>query len=102
LAGAGNQDVVWEQELNVCAEENEEAGGGRVAGPAHASRWAQAAYQTSERRMSRLVLMQRSTLRYRGHRDRQEGLRTRLRELAATRLRFGYRQLTVLTPQLTR
>jgi len=60
------------------------------------ARWAQAAYQASERRVSRLVLIQRSTLRYQGHRDRQEGLRIRLRELAASRVRFGYRRLTVL------
>jgi putative transposase len=60
------------------------------------ARWAQAAYQASERRVSRLVLIQRSTLRYRGHRDQQEGLRMRLRELAATWGRFGYRRLTVL------
>ena len=40
--------------------------------------------------------MQRSTLRYQGHRDRQEALRMRLRELAANRVRFGYRRLTVL------
>ena len=60
------------------------------------ARWAQAAYQASERRVSRLVLTQRSTLRYQGHRDRQEALRMRLRELAASRVRFGYRRLTVL------
>jgi putative transposase len=46
--------------------------------------------------VSRLVLIQRSTLRYQGHRDRQEALRMRLRELAANRVRFGYRRLTVL------
>ena len=60
------------------------------------ARWAQVAYQASERRVSRLVLIRRSTLRYQGHRDRQEALRMRLRELAATRVRFGYRRLTVL------
>jgi putative transposase len=60
------------------------------------ARWVQAAYQASERRVSRLVLIQRSTLRYQGHRDRQEALRMRLRELAANRVRFGYRRLTVL------
>ncbi len=60
------------------------------------ARWAQAAYQASERRVSRLLLIQRSTLRYQGHRDRQETLRMRVRELAASRVRFGYRRLTVL------
>lgn len=60
------------------------------------ARWAQAAYQASERRVSRLILIQRSTLRYQDHRDRQEALRIRLRDLAASRVRFGYRRLTVL------
>jgi putative transposase len=36
------------------------------------------------------------TLRYQSRRDRQDALRQRLRELAAVRVRFGYRRLTVL------
>jgi len=36
------------------------------------------------------------TLRYQATRDRQDVLRQRLRELAAVRVRFGYRRLTVL------
>ena len=40
--------------------------------------------------------MARASLRYQGHRDPQEALRIRLRELAAARVRFGYRRLTVL------
>ena len=40
--------------------------------------------------------MRIQTLRYRLTRDRQEALRQRLRELAAVRVRFGYRRLTVL------
>jgi putative transposase len=36
------------------------------------------------------------TLRYQHHRDRQEPLRVRLRELAGSRVRYGYRRLTVL------
>ena len=40
--------------------------------------------------------MQMATLRYRSRRDRQDALRQRLRELAAVRVRFGYRRLTVL------
>jgi putative transposase len=58
--------------------------------------WAEQAYQASERRAARLVPIPRSTLRYRSRRDPQEGLRMRLRELAASRVRFGYRRLTVL------
>ena len=60
------------------------------------ARWAPAAYQVSERLVSRLVPIPRSSLRYESHRDRQEALRMRLRELAASRVRFGYRRLTVL------
>jgi putative transposase len=40
--------------------------------------------------------VQMGTLRYRSRRDRQDALRQRLRELAAVRVRFGYRRLTVL------
>jgi putative transposase len=40
--------------------------------------------------------MQRSSLRYESHRDQQGPLRMRLRELAGSRVRFGYRRLTVL------
>ena len=40
--------------------------------------------------------MARASLRYQGHRDPQEALRMRLREVAASRVRFGYRRLTVL------
>ena len=59
-------------------------------------RWAQAAFAVSERRVARLLPIQLATLRYRSRRDPQLGLRLRLRELAATRVRFGYRRLTVL------
>ena len=64
------------------------------------ARWAQTTYQVSERRVSRLVLMARASLRYQEHRDRQDALRMRLRELAAARVRFGYGRLTVLLPTL--
>lgn len=40
--------------------------------------------------------MRLETLRYQSTRDRQDALRQRLRELAAVRVRFGYRRLTVL------
>jgi putative transposase len=36
------------------------------------------------------------TLRYQHRRDPQEALRMRLRDLAASRVRYGYRRLTVL------
>ena len=40
--------------------------------------------------------MARASLQYRSRRDPQTALRMRLRELAASRVRFGYRRLTVL------
>jgi len=52
------------------------------------ARWAQVTYQVSERRVSRLLPMARASLRYQGHRDPQEALGMRLRELAAARVRL--------------
>jgi len=60
------------------------------------ARWVQTIYQVSERRVSRLSVMARASLQYRSRRDPQEVLRMRLRELEASRVRFGYRRLTVL------
>ena len=40
--------------------------------------------------------MARASLRYQGHRDPQDALRMRLREVTASRVHFGYRRLTVL------
>ena len=50
----------------------------------------------SQRRAARLIPVDRMTLRYEHHRDSQEALRVRLRELAGSRVRYGYRRLTVL------
>jgi putative transposase len=58
--------------------------------------WAQAVHQLSQRRVAGLIPVERGTLRYEHHRDRQEALRVRLRELAGSRVRYGYRRLTVL------
>ena len=58
--------------------------------------WAQTAYRLSQRRAARLIPVRLETLRYQSTRDRQDALRQRLRELAAVRVRFGYRRLTVL------
>ena len=58
--------------------------------------WVRDAYQYSERRAGQLLAVHRSTQRYRHHRDRQEALRQRLKELAGVRVRFGYRRLTIL------
>jgi len=58
--------------------------------------WAQTAYRLSQRRAARLIPVRLETMRYQHTRDRQDALRQRLRELAAVRVRFGYRRLTVL------
>ena len=60
------------------------------------ARWAQEAYQISERRAARVVKLAISTLRYRSRKVFDEVLRRRLRELAGTHVRYGYRRLTVL------
>ena len=43
-----------------------------------------------------MLRMSRSVHRYQSRRDPQLALRMRLKELAAVRVRFGYRRLTVL------
>ena len=58
--------------------------------------WAQEVYRLSERRAARLMKMVRSSQRYRSRKDPQVPLRRRLKELAATYVRYGYRRLTVL------
>lgn len=56
----------------------------------------QQVHQLSQRRVAQLIPVDRMTLRYLHHRDPQEALRVRLRELAGSRVRYGYRRLTVL------
>ena len=54
-------------------------------------------YQMSERHACRLLGLERSTHRYRARKaERDIALRTRLKELAAKRMRFGYRRLTAM------
>jgi putative transposase len=60
------------------------------------ARWAQEAYQISERHAARLVKLAVNTLRYQSRKIFDEVLRHRLRELAGTHVRYGYRRLTVL------
>ena len=59
-------------------------------------RWTQTVFALSTRRVSGLMMINRSTMNYRSRRDPQHALRTRMRELAASRVRFGYRRLTVM------
>jgi putative transposase len=54
-------------------------------------------YQMSERHACRLLGLGRSTHRYRARKaERDTALRARLKELAAQRMRFGYRRLTAM------
>jgi putative transposase len=54
------------------------------------------AFQMSERRACKMVAADRKTVRYRSVRPAETDLRTRLRELANERRRFGYRRLFIL------
>ena len=56
----------------------------------------QAAVGISERRAIRFTGFPRSTIRYRSVREPQEALRTRIRELALERTRWGYRMIHTL------
>jgi putative transposase len=60
------------------------------------ARWAQEAYRISERHAARLVKLAIGTLRYQSRKVFDEVLRHRLRELAGTHVRYGYRRLTVM------
>jgi putative transposase len=60
------------------------------------ARWAQEAYRISERHAARLVQLAIGTLRYQSRKVFDEVLRRRLREMAGTHVRYGYRRLTVL------
>jgi putative transposase len=54
-------------------------------------------YEMSERHACRLMSLARSTHRYRARKaGRDRELRQRLKELAARRMRFGYRRLTAI------
>ena len=54
------------------------------------------AHEVSQRRACRTIGADRSAVRYRGRRPDDGAVRARLRELAASRRRFGYRRLHVL------
>jgi putative transposase len=53
-------------------------------------------FRVSERRACRVAVVPRSSCRYRSQAADQTALRLRLRDLAATRVRYGYRRLLVL------
>ena len=57
-------------------------------------------YHMSERHACRLMDLARTTHRYQARKaERDSELRRRLKELAAKRMRFGYRRLTVMLAQ---
>jgi len=53
-------------------------------------------YQVSQRRACKVIGADRTSIRYRSRRPDDGAIRTRLRELAAQRRRFGYRRLHIL------
>jgi putative transposase len=59
-------------------------------------RYLRGRYGVSERRACLTARFWRSSLRYQSRRDPLTALRQRMRELAQTRVRFGYRRLLVL------
>ena len=60
------------------------------------ARWTQEAYRIGARRSARLLQVPWATLLYKSRKKSQEPLIRRLREMAATHVRYGYRRLTVL------
>ncbi len=58
--------------------------------------WAQRAYRLSERRAIRALGVSRSSVRYRSIKAPREALRARIREIAAARVSYGYRQVHTL------
>jgi len=56
----------------------------------------QVSYEVSERRACQVLCVGRSTVRYQSIANGREGLRIRLRDLASSRPRYGYRRLHVL------
>ena len=53
-------------------------------------------YEVSQRRACKIIGADRATVRYRSRRPDDGAIRSRLRELAAMRRRFGYRRLHIL------
>ncbi len=59
-------------------------------------RYLSATYRVSERRACRVARVPVSTFRYQSMREPWTALRTRIREIAQTRVRYGYRKIRVL------
>ena len=54
-----------------------------------AAQWSTERFGLSQRRVCRLLALNRQTLRYRSRRQEDEALRTRIREIAETKRRYG-------------
>ena len=71
----------------------------KVVGPAlkgQVAHYVLQSYQVSQRRACRLVRQHRGILFYPSRKDPRIGLRSRMREIAQTRVRYGYRRIHVL------
>src|SRR3984957_15931599 len=71
----------------------------KILGPARRRQvveYLHGSYRVSERRACRVTRLNRGTFRYRGHKDPRTALRMRIREIAQTRVRYGYRKVRVL------
>ena len=55
-----------------------------------------AEYGVSERRACRVILFARSTNRYKSVKDDQLALRIKIKDIASSRIRYGYRRIHVL------
>ena len=53
-------------------------------------------WEVSERRACRVLKAPRSTQQYKSTRDDQANLKKRIKEIAETRVRYGYRRIHVL------
>ena len=53
-------------------------------------------YRVSERRACQVARLNRGTFRSHSHKDPRTELRMRIREIAQTRVRYGYRKIRVL------
>ena len=68
----------------------------RPAARREVARYLQQRYEVSERRACRTIIFLRSTLRYRSRLDPRTALRIRMRDIAYSRVRYGYRRVRVM------
>lgn len=61
-----------------------------------AARYLQTHYEVSERRACRMARISRTVHRYESIRPSQDALRARIRDIARTRIRYGYKRIHVL------